>query len=153
MKNPLKVMFLCTGNSCRSQMAEGLLRELGKEHVETYSAGLIPAGVHPRAIAVMKEIGIDITGQKSKPIDERLLRTMDVIITLCDNAEEACPWTPAEVKKLHWSIKDPVGTRGREETIMKEFRRARDEIAERIRAFIADSVYVNDRTTSGSCRG
>ncbi len=138
----LKVMFLCTGNSCRSQMAEGLARELGKERLEPHSAGLIPAGVHPRAIAVMNELGIDITGQKSKPIDERLLRTMDIIITLCDNAQEACPWTPAEVKKLHWSIKDPVGTKGREETIMKEFRRARDEIAEKIRVFLADNVQV-----------
>ena len=108
----IKVMFLCTGNSCRSQMAEGLARELGKGVLEPYSAGLMAAGVLPRAIAVMKEIGIDISGRKSKTIDERLLKNMDVVVTLCDNAAEACPWTPPEIKRLHWPIKDPVGTRG-----------------------------------------
>jgi arsenate reductase len=113
-ENALKIMFLCTGNSCRSQMAEGFARALGKDRVESFSAGLIPAGVHPRAITVMKEVGIDISGQQSKSIDERLLRSMDMVITLCDNAEEACPWTPQEIKKLHWPIKDPVGIRGRE---------------------------------------
>ena len=90
---PKKVMFLCTGNSCRSQMAEGLARELGKNVMEPYSAGLLAAGVHPRAIAVMREIGIDISQQKSKAIDEELLKTMDIVITLCDDAAEACPWT------------------------------------------------------------
>jgi arsenate reductase len=134
----IKTMFLCTGNSCRSQMAEGFAREFGKERVEVHSAGLMPAGVHPRAVAVMKEAGIDISGQRSKAIDERLLRSMDVVITLCDNASEACPWTPPQIKLLHWPIKDPVGTRGSEEKIMKEFRRARDEIKEKILLFLED---------------
>ena len=132
----LKVMFLCTGNSCRSQMAEGFARELGKGLLEPYSAGLMAAGVHPRAIAVMKESGIDISGQRSKEIDADLLRTMDIVITLCGNAEESCPWTPPEIKRIHWPIKDPVGTIGTEEEIMKEFRRARDEIREKVSAFI-----------------
>ncbi|MEW6410451.1 MAG: arsenate reductase ArsC [Nitrospirota bacterium] len=127
-----KVLFLCTGNSCRSQMAEGLARELGKGLIEPYSAGLMPAGVNPRSIAVMKEIGIDISNQKSKAIDGELLRKMDVVITLCGNAEESCPWTPPEIKRIHWPIKDPVGTIGTEEKIMTEFRRARDEIKEKI---------------------
>ena len=124
----LKVMFLCTGNSCRSQMAEGLAREFGKGLIEPYSAGLMAAGLHPRAVSVMKEMGIDISKQKSKGIDESLLRKMDIVITLCGNAEESCPWTPPEIRRIHWPIADPVGTIGSEEKIMNEFRRARDEI-------------------------
>ncbi len=129
-------MFLCTGNSCRSQMAEGLARELGKGVLEPSSAGLLAAGVHPRAIAVMKEIGIDISKQKSKEIDIDVLRTMDVVITLCSSAEEACPWTPPEIRRLHWPVKDPVATIGSAEEVMKEFRRARDEIKTNIESFV-----------------
>ncbi|MGE5173435.1 MAG: arsenate reductase ArsC [Betaproteobacteria bacterium] len=132
----IKVMFLCTGNSCRSQMAEGLAREIGKGILEPYSAGLIAAGVHPRAIEVMKEIGIDISKQKSKEIDEGLLHTMDVVITLCTSAEQACPWTPPDMKRLHWPVKDPVGIIGSREEVMKEFRRARDEIKQKIDEFV-----------------
>lgn len=132
----IKIMFLCTGNSCRSQMAEGFARELGKGLIEPYSAGIIAAGVNPRAIAVMKEAGIDISGQKSEEINEDLLRTMDIVITLCSNAEESCPYTPPEIKRIHWPVKDPVGTIGTEEEIMKEFRRARDEIKNKMLEFI-----------------
>jgi arsenate reductase len=134
----LKVMFLCTGNSCRSQMAEGFARKLGKGLVEPYSAGLMAAGVNPRAVEVMKEKGIDMSGQLSKEIDEELLGKMDVIVTLCGNAEESCPVTPPGIRRIHWPIKDPVGTIGTEEEIKKEFRRARDEIEERIRALMED---------------
>ena len=134
----LKVMFLCTANSCRSQMAEGLARELGRGLVEPYSAGLMAAGVHPRAVAVMKQIGIDISKQRSKEIDEGLLRKMDVVITLCANAEETCPRTPLEVRRVHWPIRDPVGSVGTEEEVMNKFRRARDEIRERIAGFIEE---------------
>ncbi len=126
----LKVMFLCTANSCRSQMAEGLAREYGRGVLEPYSSGLMAAGVNPRAVAVMHEIGIDISGQSSKEIDIDLLRTMDLIITLCGHAEKTCPTTPPGIRRLHWPIKDPVGTIGTEEEIMSEFRRARDEIKE-----------------------
>lgn len=133
----IKVMFLCTGNACRSQMAEGFAREFGKGIIEPFSAGLMAAGLHPRAVAVMKEIGIDISGQKSKTIDEKLLKAMDVVITLCSNAEHSCPWTPPEIKRIHWPINDPVGTVGREEKVMKEFRRARDEIRARVEQFIS----------------
>ena len=132
-----KVMFLCTGNACRSQMAEGFAREFGKGIIEPFSAGLMAAGLHPRVIAVMKEIDIDITLQKSKTIDEKLLKTMDVVITLCGNAEQACPWTPPGIKRLHWPINDPVGTVGSEEKIMKAFRQARDEIWVKIEQFIS----------------
>jgi arsenate reductase len=133
-----KVMFLCTGNSCRSQMAEGFARELGKGIIEPYSAGVIAAGVHPRAIAVMKELGIDISKQISEEMDIDCLKTMDIVITLCGHAEESCPATPPHIKRLHWPVEDPVGTIGTEEEIMKEFRRARDEIRAKIVNFISE---------------
>jgi len=132
----LKVMFLCTGNSCRSQMAEGFAREYGKGIIEPFSAGLLASRVHPRAIEVMKEIGIDISGQSSKEIDPELLNQMDVIITLCGHAEASCPMTPPHIKRLHWPIDDPVGTVGTEEEIMNAFRKARDEIKEKVLKFI-----------------
>ncbi|MBI5098440.1 MAG: arsenate reductase ArsC [Nitrospirae bacterium] len=127
-----KVMFLCTGNSCRSQMAEGFARDLGKGLIEAHSAGLTPSRVQPRTIEVMKEVGIDISSQKSKAIDEDLLKQMDVIVTLCGHAEAMCPMTPPEIKKIHWPIDDPVGAIGTEEEIMKAFRKARDEIKGKI---------------------
>ncbi len=129
-------MFLCTGNACRSQMAEGLARELGKGLIYPFSAGLIAAGVHPRAKAVMKEIGIDISRQKSKKIDEKNLMDMDIIITLCGNAEKSCPLTPSRIKRIHWPIEDPIKAIGTEEEIMNDFRRARDEIRTKIEEFI-----------------
>lgn len=136
----LKVLFLCTGNSCRSQMAEGFMRALGRELVEPHSAGLLAAGVHPRAVAVMKEAGIDISGQSSKEIDRDRLLTMDVIITLCANALESCPVTPGGITRLHWPIKDPVGAVGSEDEIMAEFRRARDEIRAKVESFLRERV-------------
>jgi arsenate reductase len=136
----LRVAFLCTGNACRSQMAEGFARAIGKGRIQAHSAGLIAAGVHPRAIAVMREVGIDISAQRSKEIDPALLRTMDIVVTLCNNAAEACPRTPPAVKRIHWPVKDPVGARGSDEEIMAEFRRARDEIDLRIQALIRDIV-------------
>lgn len=131
-----KIIFLCTGNSCRSQMAEGfMLAEAGRDW-EVLSAGVIAAGVHPRAIAVMKEIGIDISKQASDAIDPELLNKMDVIITLCGNAEAACPMTPPHIRRFHWPINDPVGSTGTEAEIMDKFRLARDEIGKRVREFI-----------------
>jgi len=119
-------------------MAEGFAKEFGKGLIEVHSAGLMAAGVHRRAIAVMNEIGIDISKQKSKEIDEKLLREMDIVVTLCGNAEATCPWTPPQIKRIHWPIKDPVGTVGTEVEIMKEFRRARDEIKERVKKLIEE---------------
>jgi arsenate reductase len=142
---PIKVMFLCTGNACRSQMAEGFARALGNGLIEAYSAGIVAAGVHPRAIAVMNELNIDISLQKSTKIDERLLKTMNVVITLCGNAEEACPRTPPEIKRIHWPINDPVDTWGSEVKIMKEFRRARDEIRKKVDDFINKLRLYEDR--------
>lgn len=131
-------MFLCTANSCRSQMAEGFAREYGKGIIETFSAGLFPSYVHPRAIEVMKETGIDISNQKSKAIDEKILKQMDIIITLCGHAEAMCPMTPPAIKKIHWPIEDPVGTTGTEEDIINAFRKARDEIKIKIQGLIKD---------------
>lgn len=129
----IKVMFLCTGNTCRSQMAEGFAKGLGKGLIEPFSAGLMPTGVvHPRAIAVMKEAGMDISSQKSKAIDPELLGKMDIIVTLCGNAEALCPMTPPEIKRMHWPIDDPVAAIGTEEEVIKEFRKARDAIREGI---------------------
>ncbi len=124
----IRVMFLCTGNSCRSQMAEGFARELGRDIIEPYSAGLIATRVHPMAIRVMKEEGIDISNQRSKEIDEELLNQMDVVITLCGHAETSCPLTLPNIKRLHWPVDDPVGTTGTQEEIIQAFRKTRDEI-------------------------
>jgi arsenate reductase len=134
----IKVMFLCTGNSCRSQMAEGFAREFGKGFIEAHSAGINPSGLNKRAVKVMKEIGIDISNQKSKSINDDLLAKMDVVITLCDNAAESCPWIPTEIKRIHWSLKDPARSEGTEEEIMNEFRRVRDEIKDKVFDFIRD---------------
>ena len=133
-----KIMFLCTANSCRSQMAEGFARKFGKGLIEIHSAGLMAAGVHRRAAAVMQELGIDITKQESKEIDVSLLRQMDLVITLCGNAEVYCPRTPPEIKRIHWPIEDPVSRIGTEEMIMRDFRRARDEIREKVEGLIKD---------------
>jgi arsenate reductase len=113
-------------------MAEGFARELGKGLIAPHSAGLSPRGVNPRAVAVMQEIGVNIAQQTSKSIDEDLLKNMDIIITLCDNAAEACPWTPPGIRKMHWPLEDPARAEGTEEEIMHEFRKIRDEIKERI---------------------
>ncbi len=134
----IKVMFLCTGNTCRSQMAEGFARELGKGVIKAYSAGLEPGVVHPKAIAVMKEAGVDISQQRSKPIDLGILQNVDVIITLCGHAEESCPLTSAPVQRMHWPIDDPARAQGTEAEIMNEFRRARDEIRSKVEQFISE---------------
>ena len=134
----IKVMFVCTGNSCRSQMAEGFARHYGAGLLEVHSAGLTPAGVNRHAITVMAEAGIDISGQTSKEIDYELLLGMDYVITLCDHAALFCPKLPEGGTKLHWPIKDPILTRGSEETILKDFRRARDEIRELVLDFIRE---------------
>lgn len=135
-----KIMFLCTANSCRSQMAEGFAKEYSRGLVEVYSAGLMAAGVHHRAISVMKELGIDISSQHSKEINELLLRQMDIVVTLCSYAEEMCPKSPPEVQRIHWPIRDPVGTIGSEQCIMNDFRRARDEIRDKVRALIKEML-------------
>jgi arsenate reductase len=131
----VRVLILCTGNSARSQMAEGLLRhDAGKVH-EVFSAGTKPTQVRPEAISVMREVGIDISGHRSKSVDEFTGQGFDYVITVCDNAKESCPVFPVKTKRLHWSIQDPAAVQGSEEERLAAFRRIRDELRARLRAF------------------
>ncbi len=127
-----KVLFLCTGNSARSQMAEGYLRYAAGDHFEALSAGIEPKGLNPLAIEAMQEIGIDISGQKSKDVVSFLGQYIPYIVTVCDNARERCPIFPRTFKFLHWSFEDPAAAKGSHEEKLAVFRRVRDEIARRI---------------------
>src|ERR671933_340567 len=129
---PRRVFFLCTHNSARSQMAEGLLRSLGRGTFEVASAGTIATRVRPEAIVVMREIGIDITTQMSKTLDRFLPERFDEVITVCDNANESCPVFPGARNRRHWSIDDPSEVQGAEEERLAAFRRARDSLRQRI---------------------
>ena len=136
MTEKQRVLILCTGNSARSQMAEGLLRHDGGNKFEAFSAGTNPSRVRPEAIAVMRESGIDISHQRSKSVDELLGQQFDYVITVCDNARESCPVFTAETKRLHWSFDDPAAATGDEAARLMVFRRVRDEIRARLREFI-----------------
>lgn len=123
------VLILCTGNSCRSHMAEGILRAAAGDLIEVHSAGSKPAGyVHPKAILVLKEIGIDISAHTSKHMNEFLNRDITTVITVCGNADQACPMYPGQVNRYHWGFDDPAHATGTEEQILAEFRRVRDQI-------------------------
>jgi arsenate reductase len=127
--NKPTVLILCTGNSCRSHLAEGILRHAAGDLFDVQSAGSKPAGyVHPKAIAVMKEIGIDISGHTSKHMNEFLQRKIDTVITVCGNADQACPMFPGQVNRYHWGFDDPAHATGAEEEVMAVFRRVRDQI-------------------------
>lgn len=130
------VLFLCTGNSCRSQMAEGWLRHLGGERFDVYSAGIVAHGKNPRAIAVMKAAGVDISGQESRQLDPAVLNKLDLLVTVCGNADETCPVVPVSCERQHWPFDDPAKATGGEEEIMAEFCRVRDQIRARIETFI-----------------
>ncbi|MHC2069618.1 arsenate reductase ArsC [Bremerella sp. T1] len=128
-----RVLILCTGNSCRSQMAEGLWNELGKGEWDAYSAGSRPSGyVHPLAIRAMKEIGLDIAGYESKQAADFQHQPFDLVITVCDNAKEDCPIYPEAKETLHWPFEDPADATGSDDEKMVTFRRIRDEIKDRI---------------------
>ncbi|MFP4038050.1 MAG: arsenate reductase ArsC [Desulfobacteraceae bacterium] len=126
-----RILFLCTGNSCRSQMAEGWARHLKGEEIEAWSAGVAPQRLDPRAVAAMAEEGVDISGHRSKSVDEFLGRDFDFVITLCDDARESCPLFPGEARIVHRGFEDPpilaLGA-GSEEEAMSQYRRVRDEI-------------------------
>jgi arsenate reductase len=140
-----RVLFLCTGNSARSQMAEGLLRHLSKGEVESFSAGTDPVPVKPLAIQVMKEIGIDISRHRSKGRETFAGRDFDFIITVCARAQEKCPRWPGQVEYIHWSIDDPAAVEGHEETRHRAFRTARDELRQRIGLFLlANKLLTGD---------
>jgi len=131
-----KVIFLCTGNSARSQMAEGLMNHLSHEEWKVQSAGIFPSYVHPLAIRVMEEIGIDISQQTSKSMNQFLNEVFDYIITLCDEAAQSCPTFPGQGKRLHWSFQDPAAAIGTIEERLAVFRRIRDEIKTKIEDFL-----------------
>ena len=131
----MRVLILCTGNSARSQMAEGLLRHDGGGAFEVESAGTKPSHVRPEAIAAMHEIGIDISGHRSKSVDEFAGQAFDYVITVCDNAKESCPIFPAATKRIHWSLDDPAAVQGSEEQRLAEFRRVRDQLRSLLRRF------------------
>ena len=136
MNNPIRVLILCTGNSARSQMAEGLLRREGGDRFEVFSAGTHPSRVRPEAVEAMREIGIDISGHRSKSVDEFVGREFDYVITVCDNARESCPVFPGRTKRIHWGFEDPAAAEGDEEARLEVFRRVRDQIRGRLKVFI-----------------
>ncbi len=131
MTNKKRVLILCTGNSARSQMAEGLLRQFASERFEVFSAGTNPAGLNPHAIEAMREIGIDISGQRSKSVEEFVDQKFDYVITVCDNAREACPIFPGKAERVHHSFEDPAAAM---DNPAEAFRRVRDEL----RAWVAE---------------
>jgi arsenate reductase (thioredoxin) len=131
----VRVLILCTGNSARSQMAEGLLRHDAGGAFKVFSAGTKPTQVRPEAVAVMREAGIDISGQRSKSVDEFEGQDFNYVITVCDNAKQSCPVFPAKTKRIHWSIEDPAAVQGSEEERLAAFRRIRDELRLRLQRF------------------
>jgi arsenate reductase (thioredoxin) len=136
MRTPITVLFVCTGNSARSQMAEGFARHYGQGRVEAHSAGVEPSRLNPVAVAVMQEKGIDISGHRSKGFDWDLARQMDVVVTVCGHANESCPVLPPEVTRLHWPLEDPAAATGTEAEISAKFREIRDQIEVRVRDLV-----------------
>lgn len=133
MSDKKRALILCTGNSARSQMAEGLLRELGGGRFEVFSAGTRPGSLRPEAVEAMREVGIDISRQRSKSMDEFAGREFDYVITVCDNAREECPVFPGRTVRIHWSFEDPAEAVGEEPERLAVFRRVRDEIGAHLR--------------------
>ncbi|WP_038247071.1 arsenate reductase (thioredoxin) [Ghiorsea bivora] len=131
-----KVLFLCTGNACRSQMAEGWLKYLAGDIYDVYSAGIVAHGKNPRAIAAMKQAGVDVSQQKSEALDPVLLADIDLLITVCGNADASCPTVPVSCEKQHWPFDDPAKASGSEEEIMAEFYKVRDKIRQQIQVFL-----------------
>jgi arsenate reductase (thioredoxin) len=136
MKQKIRVLFLCTGNSCRSQMAEGWANHLGGASLEARSAGIEAHGKNPRAIAVMREAGVDISHQESTKLTPDMLEWADLVVTVCGHADEHCPVPPSGVQKKHWPLEDPAKATGTEEQIMAKFRATRDEIKSRVEGMI-----------------
>lgn len=140
MKDRKRLLVLCTGNSARSQMGEGLFRHEGGPGWQVFSAGTKPGGVRPEAIAAMRELGIDISSHRSKSVDEFRGQSFDYVVTVCDNARDACPAFPGGTVRLHWSFEDPAAVQGTEEERLAAFRRIRDQIHERVKVFFQQRV-------------
>ena len=135
-----RVLVLCTGNSARSQMGEGLFRKEGGENYEVFSAGTRPSRVRPEAIAVMREVGIDISEHRSKSVNEFAGQRFDYVVTVCDNARDNCPVFPGVGERMHWSFEDPAAVQGSEDERLAAFRRIRDQIHERVKVFVQGRV-------------
>lgn len=132
----INILYLCTGNSCRSQIAEGWTHHLGGEAVNAESAGIEAHGKNPRAIAVMEEAGVDISAQESTVVTDEMLKRADVVVTVCGHADEQCPAIPTGVRKIHWPLSDPAKATGSEEAIMSEFRATRKEVKRRVKRLL-----------------
>ncbi len=136
----MKVLFVCTGNSARSQMAEAFARHYGARQVDVASAGIDPKGLHPLTVKVMAEKGIDVSHQSSKALTDGMLSEANYVITVCGHADQSCPALPVHIRKLHWPIDDPAVVSGRtSEDVLTAFRQARDEIELRVRDFLSTS--------------
>ena len=135
-----RILVLCTGNSCRSQMAEGYLKHYSRDKAEVYSAGIETHGVNPKAIIVMKEEGIDISSHTSNNINEYRNINFDYVITVCDNAKENCPVFPSTAKQFHYNFPDPAKATGTEEEIMQQFRSVRDKIKKYSKNFVKENL-------------
>ncbi|MDN3517781.1 arsenate reductase (thioredoxin) [Aquisalimonas lutea] len=133
----MNILFLCTGNSCRSQMAEGFARALGADGLTVASAGIEAHGLNPRAVAAMAEDGIDISGQVSTRVTDAMLAGVDRVVTVCGDADEQCPILPPDTSRVHWPLPDPTRVTGTDEEISAAFRRVRDELRERVEALLA----------------
>jgi arsenate reductase len=131
------VLYLCTGNSCRSQIAEGWTRTLGDDEIGVESAGIEAHGKNPRAIAVMKEAGVDISGQESTIVSTEMLQRADVVVTVCGHADEQCPAIPPGVSKVHWPLTDPARATGSEDEIMSAFRATREDVNHRVQKLLS----------------
>ncbi|MEW5675673.1 arsenate reductase ArsC [Flavobacterium enshiense] len=134
------ILVLCTGNSCRSQIAEGYLRHFAGEKAEVYSAGVETHGVNPKAIAIMKEDGIDISNHTSNNIDEYYEIPFDFVITVCDNAKERCPFFPSKATKFHYNFPDPAKAKGTDDEILQQFRNVREEIKIYSKKFVEENL-------------
>ena len=144
MNEKKRVLILCTGNSARSQMAEGLLRKMAGDRFEVESAGVDPVRVRPEAIEAMREIGVNISEHRSKSVDEFARQEFDYVVTVCDNAREHCPVFPGKTERIHWSFDDPAKASGDEAARLVVFRRVRDEIENRLREFVSGKSNFSD---------
>jgi arsenate reductase len=135
MSDPVRVLFVCTGNSARSQMAEAVLRQIGKGRFETFSAGTEPRGVNPLTVRALAGVGIDASGARSKSVTEFLGQRFDYVVTVCDRARESCPVFPGGAASLHWGFDDPAEATGSETERLAEFERVLREITTRLRIF------------------
>ena len=136
MKKPINILFLCTGNSCRSQMAEGWAKWHSQQLFEIQSAGIETHGKNPRAIAVMKQAGVDISNQQSTRVTDDMLKQADLVVTVCGHADEHCPILPPDTRKEHWPLEDPAKAQGTEVEIMNQFRASRDDIEARVKELL-----------------